>query len=76
MKRDRGPQGVDARWIRWNEASIEWIAYVSLAASTVIALLRPDRAAGDRAVTLVLVAAATAWVYVMFTRAPEPRRDY
>ncbi len=52
---------------------MEWCAYLFLAASTVFAVLRPDRAAGERLVTLALVAATVVWVYAMFTRAPKPR---
>ena len=56
-------------------ASMDWVAYLTLAASTVFALLRPDRQPGERLLTLVLVIVATVWVYVMFTRVPEPRRE-
>ena len=34
---------------------MEWIAYLSLAASTVFALLRPDRRPASVSVTLALV---------------------
>jgi signal transduction histidine kinase len=66
----------DSRWERWNAASMESVAYISLAASTVFAMLRPDRAAGERVVTLAVVALAAVWVYVLFTRAPKPRIDH
>ena len=52
-----------------------WVPYLTLAASTAIALLRADRQPGERLVTLALVAVTLAWVYVMFTRVPEPRRE-
>ncbi len=51
-----------------------WAPYLSLAASTVIALLRPDRQPGERLITLAVVAITVAWVYLLFTRLPEPRR--
>jgi signal transduction histidine kinase len=69
-----GAAGARTRWERWNEASLEWIAYLLLGVSTFFALLRPDRVGNERLITLGLVAATVAWLYVFFTRVPEPRR--
>ncbi len=49
---------------------------MTLAASTLIALLRPDQEPGERLGTVALAAVAGFWVYVMFTRAPQPRRQW
>ena len=66
---------VDVRWERWNAASMERVAYLTLAASTAFAVLRPDREPGERLVTLALVAFSAAWVYALFTRSPKPRPE-
>jgi signal transduction histidine kinase len=52
------------------------VPWVLLAVPTVIASLRPGQTALDRAVTLVLVAAAAGWVYVGHTRLPARRREH
>jgi signal transduction histidine kinase len=64
----------DSIWERWGEASLTWVPYLSLVASTVLALLRGGSLI-ERLTTLVLVVGAGAWVYVMFSRCPEPRRE-
>lgn len=66
--------GARSRWERWNDASLETVGYVFLAIATALALLRPDRAPNDRLITLGIVALAAAWMVVVFTRAPQPRR--
>jgi signal transduction histidine kinase len=63
-----------SRWERWNDASLDSVGYVLLAASTVLALLRPDRAPYERLVTLALAGGAAAWMYVLYTRSPRPVR--
>jgi signal transduction histidine kinase len=52
-----------------------WVPYLTLAVSTIIAVLRPDHEPGERLGTVALASVAGFWVYVMFTRAPEPRRE-
>ena len=75
-----GPAAVDSaagsrtRWERWNDASLEWIAYIFLGVSTIFAMLRPDHEPYERLITLALVGVTAAWIYVFFTRVPEPRR--
>jgi signal transduction histidine kinase len=68
-------KSADRTWERWNLATLNWVPYLSLAASTAIALLRPDQVPGERLGTVFIAAVATTWVYVMFTLAPEPRRE-
>jgi signal transduction histidine kinase len=72
--RDPGPPGSRTRWERWNDASQEWVAYLLLSIATVFALVRPDHTPGERLVTLGLVGVTAAWIFVGFTRVPEPRR--
>ena len=67
---DSNAVGSQTRWERWNEASIEWIAYIFLGVSTFFAVLRPDRAPDERLITLGLVGLTVAWIYVLFTRVP------
>ncbi len=66
--------GARTRWERWNDASLETVGYVLLAASTALALLRPDRVPNDRLITLALAGLAAGWMYVLYTRSPQPRR--
>lgn len=68
------PTRTDSIWERWGEASLTWVPYLSLAASAVLALLRAGPLQ-ERLTTVALVVGAGAWVYVMFTRVPEPRRE-
>ena len=58
-------------WERWSQASLVWVPYLTLAISTVIALLRPDEAPGERLGTVAIAAAAGVWVNTIFTRAPS-----
>jgi signal transduction histidine kinase len=64
------------KWERWGELSIEWAAYLLLALATVFALLTSDPRYAVDLGTLAAVAVAAAWVYVMFTRAPQPRSNH
>jgi signal transduction histidine kinase len=48
-------------------------SYALLAVSTVLALVGATAGASSLPVTLALVAAAAAWLYVGYTRLPEPR---
>ena len=70
------PRSSETTWDRWTTASLVLIPWLTLAASTAIALLRSDRYPGERLGTLALVAVAATWVYAMFSRAPEPRREH
>ena len=71
---DTGVPGSRTRWESWNDASQEWVAYLLLAIATSGALLRPDHVPGERLVTLGIAGATVAWIYLGFTRVPEPRR--
>jgi signal transduction histidine kinase len=76
VERSRGPEGVEAAWERWSKATLDWVPYVTLAVSTVFALVPPIRDPAERVGTVALAALAGAWVYVMFTRAPAPRQEH
>ncbi len=67
---------VDSTWERWNLLLSRWIPYATLAASSLLALPQPSLGGGDRLTILGLVALAAAWVYLMYTRTPEPRRAH
>lgn len=66
--------GSRTRWERWNDLSLDWVAYALLAFSTVVALLRPDREPNERLITVGVVAVTAAWIYALYTRVPAPRR--
>jgi signal transduction histidine kinase len=70
------PRSSETTWDRWTTASLVLIPWLTLAASTAIALLRSDHYPGERLGTLALVAVTATWVYAMFSRAPEPRREH
>jgi signal transduction histidine kinase len=73
---DPGLDEARTRWERWNDASLEWIAYILLAVSTAFALLRADRYPYERLITLGLVGVTAAWIFFLYTRSPTPRRDH
>lgn len=56
----------------------DWLPYITLAFSTLLSLiLSPARRSWPETVaTIALVMLAAAWVYGMYTRAPQPRRDH
>jgi signal transduction histidine kinase len=66
-------QSTDSAWERWSQAFGNWIPYLTLALSTILSLARPGQATPERLWTVALAAAAAAWVFFMYTRAPEPR---
>lgn len=51
-----------------------WFPYLSLALSLVLTLPQPSQTSSDRVEILLLAAIGTLWVYLLYTRAPEPRR--
>jgi signal transduction histidine kinase len=69
-------QSADSAWGRWNQVLAGWTPYITLAASTILSLIQPGQTWTGRVETAALVALAAAWVYLMYTRAPEPRRAH
>ena len=61
---------------RWNDRLTDWCGYVTLALSSVLALLMSSGAIGERLVTAGLVAIAALWLFFGYTRAPQPRRAH
>lgn len=67
---------IDSTWERWNLALMRWSPYVSLAISLILTLPQPSQTWNDRIEILVLAALATLWIFLLYTRAPEPRRAH
>ncbi len=61
---------------RWNDRLTDWCPYVTLAVSSVVALARPGANDGERLVTAGLVGLAALWVFLGYTRAPQPRKAH
>src|SRR5262245_54486479 len=65
-----------AAWDNWGQVIGNWRAYLSLAISRILSMIRPGQAWATRAETAIGVAMAAGWVFGMFTRVPEPRRAH
>jgi signal transduction histidine kinase len=63
-------------WDRFNDALVGRCGYVLLAIATVFGLPAGDSDPAWRLITLAIVAAAALWIFVGYTRCPEPRRDH
>jgi signal transduction histidine kinase len=66
----------ESRWEQRLQALVGWCAYGTLAISTILYLLAPARSTVEQLITLVLVAVAAVWVYLLFTRTLKPRREH
>jgi signal transduction histidine kinase len=60
-------------WQRWSEALGLWVPYIGIALSTVQMFTQASQSIEARLGSLGLLAIAGVWVYLMYTRAPEPR---
>src|SRR6185436_5988872 len=60
-------------WERFGDAMLEWGGYVLLGLATVIGISAGSDDPTWRLTTLAIAAAAGAWLYVMYSRAPVPR---
>lgn len=63
-------------WERWDRTIGTWIPYVTLAVSLIVGLLQSGRGQAEIAATAGLAALAAVWVFLLFTRAPEPREAH
>jgi signal transduction histidine kinase len=66
-------------WERFGDGMLDWGGYLLLAFATLLGVSAggPDPAdEGWRVVTLAIALGAAAWIYVVYTRAPAPRRDH
>ena len=61
---------------RWNDRLTDWCPYVTLAVSSIVTLARPSSDDGERLVTAGLVGVAALWVFLGYTRAPQPRKAH
>jgi signal transduction histidine kinase len=65
-------------WERWGRVLADWIPYLTLTIATILSLIRtpPGQTWSESGLTIALVAVAAGWVFGMYTRAPQPRRDH
>lgn len=66
-------QPAGSGWERWGRVIGNWLPYVTLAISTILHLVLPHQNRAEIEKTILLAAVATGWVFLMYTRAPEPR---
>lgn len=65
---------VDGSWERWSRVLDDWIPYLTLAIAMVLSLAQADQSVIEQIKTTMLAAFTAGWVFVMHTRAPQPRR--
>ena len=63
------------RWDRVNETLVDSCGYLLLAVATVLGLIGGEGDPGWRLTTIAIAAAAAAWIYVMYTRLPRPKKE-
>src|SRR3954466_12913587 len=63
------------RWDRVNEALLDSWGDLLLAVPTALGLVEGDTDAAWRLTTVAIAAAAAAWIYVMYTRLPRPKKE-
>src|SRR5262245_42571388 len=63
-------------WERFGDLMLAWCGYVLLALASVIVFSAGDTDPVWRLETFGLAAVAAAWIYVFYTRCPEPVRDH
>jgi signal transduction histidine kinase len=68
-------ESVKPAWERFGDAMVGWCGYVLLAISTLLGLLGGSADTTSRLTTLAISAVAAGWIYLLYTRMPEPRRD-
>ncbi len=66
-------------WERFGDAMLDWGGYVLLALATVLAVSAGANSGLDatwQLTTVAISAGAAAWMYVMYTRRPQPNSDH
>jgi signal transduction histidine kinase len=63
------------RWDRVNESLVDSCGYLLLAVATVLGFVEGDTDGVWRLTTVGIAAAAAAWIYVMYTRLPRPKKE-
>jgi signal transduction histidine kinase len=74
----RSPVGSSSKstWERFSDALVGWCGYVLLAIPTALILVGGGENPDGRPVTFAIAAAAAAWIYLLYTRLPEPRQSH
>jgi signal transduction histidine kinase len=66
-------QATETTWERWLRRATDTVAYVTLVASSILAVLQAKASGPELLVTLLIATVAAAWVYAVYTRTPMPR---
>lgn len=61
---------------RWGDRLTDWCPYVTLALSTILSLAWSRDSDSGRLLSAGIVALAAAWVLLMYTRTPPPKKDH
>jgi signal transduction histidine kinase len=63
-------------WERFGDAMVGWCGYLLLVPATIIGLLAGPKVPLWQVTTLAIAVVAAAWIYLMFTRLPQPRQAH
>src|SRR3954471_1669320 len=63
-------------WERVRDTTVAWCGYALLALATVLAALDPRVDPGWLVTTVLIAAGAGAWIFVLYTRTPQPRAEH
>ncbi len=63
-------------WDRWSVPTLGWLPYVSLVIPTILMIAQVQAITRVHVESAGLVILATAWTYVLYTRAPSPREAH
>src|SRR4051812_11823432 len=63
-------------WERFGDAMLDWGGFVLLAFATLLGISAGDPDPGWKVTTLAIAAGAAVWMYVLYTRRPEPNTDH
>ena len=66
-------QASETTWERWLQRFTDTVAYATLIASSILAVLANRGDGAPLFVTLLIAALAALWTYVLYERAPKPR---
>jgi signal transduction histidine kinase len=61
---------------RWSDRLTDWCPYVTLAVASALGLAWSTETTGERVLTAGLVVLAALWVFLGYTRAPQPRKAH
>lgn len=63
-------------WERYSEGMLDWGGYVLLVFATFLGISAGDPDIIWRLTTFAIAAGAAAWIYVLYTRRPQPNKDH